>query len=230
MKPLAAEFFDRDPCTVAVELLGKVIRHRVDRLWLSARIVETEAYYRDERGSHASLGETPSRRPLFGPAGTIYMYYARGSDSFNVSCAGAGNAVLIKGALAWPDHHCTDAALARMHALNPRADGGRRPEHRLCAGQTLLCRALDLRVPRWNGLGFDPAELLIDDVGARIDRVVRTRRLGIPAGRDEHLPYRFIDGEHARACTRNPLRQRKLRAGQDYDWLDGVAEPCHLRA
>ncbi len=44
---------------------GKVIRHRVDGRWLSARIIETEAYYLAEKGSHASLGYTEKRRALF---------------------------------------------------------------------------------------------------------------------------------------------------------------------
>lgn len=43
--PLPDSFFDRDAQLLARELLGKVIRHRVGDLWLSARIIETEAYY-----------------------------------------------------------------------------------------------------------------------------------------------------------------------------------------
>ena len=71
-------FFDRDALELARDLLGKVIRHRVDGLWLSARIIETEAYYQAEKGSHASLGYTHKRRALFMDGGVIYMYYARG--------------------------------------------------------------------------------------------------------------------------------------------------------
>src|SRR5690606_15295785 len=44
-KHLDDAFFDRDAQLVARELLGTVIRHCVDGLWLSARIIETEAYY-----------------------------------------------------------------------------------------------------------------------------------------------------------------------------------------
>src|SRR3546814_17486805 len=76
---------DRDPCQRARELLGKVIRRRLDGLWLSARIIETEAYYLAEKGSHASLGYTHKRRALFMDGGTVYMYYARGGDSLNFS-------------------------------------------------------------------------------------------------------------------------------------------------
>ena len=87
LKIIPNSFFERDPREVAPDLLGKVLRHRIDGCWLEARIIETEAYLLEERGSHASLGETPSRRALFMEAGTIYMYYARGGDSFNFSYA-----------------------------------------------------------------------------------------------------------------------------------------------
>jgi len=89
-------FFDRDAQTLARDLLGKVIRHRVGKIWLSARIIETEAYYVAEKGSHASLGYTEKRKALFLDGGHIYMYYARGGDSLNFSAHGPGNAVLIK--------------------------------------------------------------------------------------------------------------------------------------
>ncbi|WVM94031.1 DNA-3-methyladenine glycosylase [Halopseudomonas pachastrellae] len=55
---------------------GKVIRRRLNGQWLAARIIETEAYLLEERGSHASLGYTEARRALFMAPGTIYMYYA----------------------------------------------------------------------------------------------------------------------------------------------------------
>ena len=81
-------FFDRDPQAVAKDLLGMVISHRVDDdLWLSARIIETEAYYgQGDRGSHAHLGYTEKKKALFMEPGTIYMYYSRGGDSLNFTC------------------------------------------------------------------------------------------------------------------------------------------------
>jgi DNA-3-methyladenine glycosylase len=130
-------FFDRDAAQLARELLGKVIRHRVGGLWLSARIIETEAYYLEEKGSHASLGYTHKRRALFMDGGTVYMYYARGGDSLNFSAAGPGNAVLIKSGYPWTDARSGPQSLARMQALNPDAQGRPRPPSGLCAGQPL---------------------------------------------------------------------------------------------
>lgn len=218
-RALPASFFDRDACLLARELLGKIIRHCHQGLWLSARIIETEAYYLTEKGSHASLGYTHKRRALFMDGGHIYMYYARGGDSLNFSARGPGNAVLIKSALPWLDAHAGPDCLAQMQANNPDARSQVRPRERLCAGQTLLCKALGLKVPDWDGQPFDPQRLFVEDVGEHPAQIVQCPRLGIPAGRDEHLPYRFVDAAFARHCTRNPLRRGQL-AGRDYQLLD----------
>ena len=37
-------FFDRYAQVVAKGLLGKVLAHKVDDIWVSARIIETEVY------------------------------------------------------------------------------------------------------------------------------------------------------------------------------------------
>ncbi|WP_263264835.1 DNA-3-methyladenine glycosylase [Pseudomonas sp. RIT-PI-S] len=216
--PLPDAFFDRDALLVARELLGKVIRHRQGPYWLAARIIETEAYFLAEKGSHSSLGYTEKRKAMFLDGGHIYMYYARGGDSLNLSAHGPGNAVLIKSGFPWVDAVSDRNALAQMTLNNPDANGQPRPPERLCAGQTLLCRALGLKVPVWNGRRFDPEGLYVEDVGAEVKQIIQTTRLGIPQGRDEHLPYRFVDAEHARFCTRNPLRRGQVE-GRDYQLL-----------
>lgn len=203
----AAAFFDRDAQVVARDLLGKVLWHRLDGRWLGAALIEAEAYYRSEKASHASLGYTEKRAALFMPPGTIYMYYARGGDSFNVSCRGAGDAVLFKSAMPYTAFAGAEAMVAHMLARNPLPGGRARRPERLCAGQTLLCRSLGLRVPDWDRRAFDGARLCLTDVGTVPQRIIRTQRLGIPPGRDGHLPYRYVDHAHAAHCTRNPLRR-----------------------
>ncbi len=209
--PLPASFFDRDAAVVARELVGKVLRRRWRDLVLAAWVVEAEAYFIDELGSHASQGRTPSREALWAPPGTVYMYYSRGGDSLNVSCAGGGNAVLFKSGSPAADGE----ALEAMRRLNPRRDGGLRSPAKLCSGQTLLCRTLDLRVPDWDGRLFGP-DLHVADCGYRPPAVVRTTRLGIPRGRDEHLMLRFVDAGRARSATSNPLTKRGWIEGRDY--------------
>ncbi len=208
-------FFDRDAQILARELLGKVVRHRVGKIWLSARIIETEAYYVAEKGSHASLGYTEKRKALFLDGGHIYMYYARGGDSLNFSAHGPGNAVLIKSAYPWVDDLSGQASLAQMQLNNPNADGSPRTSQKLCAGQTLLCKALGLKVPMWDAKRFDQERLYVEDVGQVPTQIIQTTRLGIPSGRDEHLMYRFVDAGYAPYCTRNPLRRGQVE-GRDY--------------
>jgi DNA-3-methyladenine glycosylase len=212
---LTDAFFDRDAQALARDLLGKVIRHRVGDLWLSARIIETEAYYLEEKGSHASLGYTEKRKALFLDGGHIYMYYARGGDSLNFSAKGPGNAVLIKSAYPWVDELSGPASLAQMLLNNPDAQGRPRPSQKLCAGQTLLCKALGLKVPVWDAKRFDHEVLLVEDIGPPPAHIIQTMRLGIPHGRDEHLMYRFVDAAYAPYCTRNPLRRGQVE-GRDY--------------
>ena len=214
---LERRFFDRDACMVAKDLLGKIIRRRYQGRWLACRIIETEAYYQREKGSHSSLGFTAKRKAMFMPAGTIYMYYARGGDSLNISVRGKGNAVLIKSGIVWSDTTSPESTFKLMQRLNP-VKGSRqiRAKDKLCSGQTLLCRSLDLKVADWDQRSFDAQQFYIEDVGNMVTKIIQTVRLGIPAGRDEHLLYRFIDYDHAKYCTSNPLTKRNWTEGQDY--------------
>ena len=106
-----------------------------------------------------------------------------------------------------------------MQHNNPDRQGRPSSLQTLCSGQTLLCRALGLKVPDWDARSFDPQRLFVDDIGERPASIIQTTRLGIPSGRDEHLPYRLVEAEYARHCTRNPLRRGQV-AGRDYHCLN----------
>jgi len=194
-------FFSREADIVAKDLLGKVIRMRYENYFLSAIIIETEAYFIHEKGSHSSLGFTEKRKALFMPPGTIYMYYARGGDSLNISCLGEGNAVLIKSAYPYIDKKSHPQMIEIMQKHNPLATRIRSIE-RLCNGQTLLCKSLGLKVPEWNQKQFVQNEFFIEDVGYHAKNIIQTKRLGIPVGRDEHLELRFIDEAYVNFCTK----------------------------
>ncbi len=208
---LQSNFFDRKACTVAMDLLGKVIRHKYQGHRLAAQIIETESYYLDDKASHASLGFTDKRKALFMPAGTIYMYYARGMDSFNISTKGEGNAVLIKSARFFTDSKCDPDALEIMQSLNPLPSGKIRPKDKLCSGQALLCRSLNLKVTDWDQKSFCPQTLYIDDIAYTPVEIIQTGRLGIPQGRDEHLLQRYIDSSFIQQCTRKPSNKEITR-------------------
>jgi DNA-3-methyladenine glycosylase len=69
-------FFTRASTAVALDLLGQVLARRlVDGTALRARIVETEAYDRDDPASHSFRGMTARNAVMFGPAGHLYVYF-----------------------------------------------------------------------------------------------------------------------------------------------------------
>ena len=211
--------FQREPLDVAKALLGKVLAVRHDNFWLMARIIETEAYYRQEKASHSSLGFTKKREALFMSPGTIYMYYSRGGDSLNFSCEGDGNAVLIKSAFPIAKKEGGLQDILTMQNNNPNRDGSTRGLNNLCSGQTLLCKSLGLKVPDWDGKQLESECFeLWDDSYAPIE-IIQTTRLGIRQDRDAHLPYRFIDMNFVRYCTKNPLSVRNFQIGRDYTIL-----------
>ena len=199
---LTPDFFSRDACLVAQTLIGKVIRHKYEDHWLSARIIETEAYYLTDKASHSSLGYTEKRKAMFMPPGTIYMYYARGHDSLNVSCGNKGDAVLIKAAFPYFDKLSPETTLEIMQSLNPARNLSLRKKENLCAGQTLLCKSLNLKVKEWDQKQFNKNKFYIEDIHYTPEKIIQTTRLGISHGRDESLPYRFIDQKFLKFCTR----------------------------
>lgn len=190
---ISQPFFNRDPLVVAKELLGKALFVKHRQVWLKAIITETEAYCLDDRASHASLGYTDKRKALFMKPGTIYMYYSRGGDSLNFSCCGDGNAVLIKSASPFLQGKNSEKMISLMQRLNPQKNSKEpRPLDKLCSGQALLCRSLNLKVVDWDQKQLDRKRFYIASLGIEPKDIVQTTRLGIPKGRDEHLPYRFI--------------------------------------
>ena len=204
---VSAKSFDQEPLELAKFLVGKVIRHKLADLWLAARIIETEAYYLNEKGSHSSLGFTEARKAMFMTPGTIYMYYARGGDSLNFSARGEGNGVLIKSGVVHIDHQSPKTNIKVMQSMNP-INGRVRSIERLCSGQTLLCKSLGLKVSDWNKKKLKRDRLILQDLGDGPSELIQTMRLGIPTGRDAHLPYRFLHPDFLHRATKNPLRAK----------------------
>ena len=216
---LSTEFFSHDARHVAQELIGKIIRRKYKGKWLAVRIIETEAYYLSDKASHSSLGFTEKRKAMFMPAGTIYMYYARGHDSLNISCGNKGDAVLIKSAFPFVDKTSPENNIKIMQKINPAKDGSLRTIEKLCSGQTLLCKSLNLKVTDWDQKQFDKNMFYIDDVNIKPNKIIQTTRLGIHQERDAHLHYRYIDFEFVKYCTSNPITKRDYKENKDYTFL-----------
>jgi DNA-3-methyladenine glycosylase len=218
-KTLTKTFFDKDPEELAMALLGKVLRRKytnsLGSFWLAARIIETEAYYITEKGSHSSLGFTEKRKAMFMAPGTIYMYYARGGDSLNFSARGEGNGVLVKSGYPHIDNISPETNLDIMSTINPGTKATR-PREKLCNGQTLLCKSLNLKVPDWNQQQLNQKQFRLEDLNQGADSIVKCRRLGIPEGRDHELMLRFVEKDYSQYCTSNPLTKRHWQEGINY--------------
>ncbi len=100
---LQAEFFQKSVTDLAGALLGKVLVREIERgdekIRLSARIMETEAYLGGEdKASHSYKGKkTPRNQAMFMNPGTIYVYPIYGIyECLNISSSGDGAAVLLR--------------------------------------------------------------------------------------------------------------------------------------
>ena len=63
----------------AVSLLGALVSTTIDGATVTVRLNEVEAYRgHDDPASHAHRGRTQRNQPMFGPAGTLYIYLSYG--------------------------------------------------------------------------------------------------------------------------------------------------------
>ena len=90
-------FFDRPADRVARDLLGAAVTVRSGRAVRSVRIVETEAYVRNDPASHAFRGPTRRNRSMFSSPGTLYVYRIHQVVCANL-VARRGEAVLLRAA------------------------------------------------------------------------------------------------------------------------------------
>lgn len=75
LETLSREFYARDPRTVAIELLGKILVRRLGNAYLEGVIVETEAYYgMDDPASRARNGMKRYNMLMWGEPGLAFIY------------------------------------------------------------------------------------------------------------------------------------------------------------
>jgi DNA-3-methyladenine glycosylase len=92
MEVLPASFYDRNAESVAPDLLGKLLVHRIGRCVQIGRIVETEAYLGPhDLAAHSARGRTARTEVMFGPPGHAYVYLIYGMYHCLNVVTGPGN-------------------------------------------------------------------------------------------------------------------------------------------
>jgi len=188
IQPLGRAFFARKPRRVARELLGKVLVRQSGGQFLSARIVEVEAYLgKNDPASHSAAGNTARTAVLFGPPGYAYVYFIYGNHyCLNVSCERDGKAGGVLFRAVEPLRGIK--AMARARKIEVR---GPRDLIRLTSGPGRMAEAFGITRTRDNGgdLTSPHSSLWIGDDGFRARNIKTTPRIGITKAVDKRLRY-----------------------------------------
>ncbi|MBQ3447172.1 MAG: DNA-3-methyladenine glycosylase [Synergistaceae bacterium] len=179
MKKLGRSFYARDTCTVARELIGKILVHDSNEGRTSGIIVETEAYRGPEdKAAHSYVGKRTARTEImYHEGGLAYVYLIYGMHCcFNVTASvpGKPEAVLIR---ALEPAEGVDIMLRRRGMSDTR---------KLCNGPGKLCKAMGITREHY-GADLCGDELYVADVGKEF-RVGTSERVNI----DYAEEWRFV--------------------------------------
>lgn len=183
---LGADFYARPTLTVAHDLIGKVMVHRLSQGTTTGIIVEVEAYIgEDDPACHAAAGRTPRNAPLYGPPGRAYVYLNYGlHDMVNAVTEREGHpsAVLIRAL----DPVDGLPLMQRRRARAPWRKGkGPVADHELCRGPGNLTRAMGITLDD-NLRSLSRGPLTVHDRGVDAGALVWSPRIGIRVGTDKH--------------------------------------------
>lgn len=197
MKAITPRYYDKLPlsfyrqknaCTVAKALLGKVLVTSFEGKITAGRIVETEAYNGIvDKASHAWNGRRTQRTEImYAPGGVSYVYLCYGIHHlFNVVTneAEVPHAVLVR---------AVEPLLGIEYMLNRVKKN--KPDFSLTRGPGNLSKAMGISTAH-TGISLLSKQLFIadDDFKIQSASILATARIGVGyAGEDALLPYRFI--------------------------------------
>jgi len=124
MRKLTRHFYNRETVTVAKDLLGKWLVHRINGVEHIGKIVEVEAYLGPhDLAAHSARGRTARTEVMFGPPGHAYVYMIYGM-------------YFCMNVVTEPDGH---AAAVLLRALEPVQELIQKTR-----GPGLLCRAMGI--------------------------------------------------------------------------------------
>ena len=171
---LCPDDFQADASQVAQRLIGAVFCVN----GVGGRIVETEAYDREDPASHCFGGRTARNQAMFGPPGCAYVYRSYGIHwCLNFVCReeGHGAGVLIRAL----------EPLFGIELMQQRRNT--RVLRQLCAGPGRLGQALGIG-PQWGGCSLAQPPFQVWAAPEQAD-IVCGPRIGISKAID--TPWRF---------------------------------------
>lgn len=177
MEKLGEDFFTKPTLTLAEFLLGKVFVHNAgDGRCYKGRIVETEAYLAEgDEACHAFRGRTKRNKVMYGPPGTLYVYFTYGCHylmNIVTEREGVAGAVLIR-------------------AMEPIAGLAHMKKNRnvvrtvdLMNGPGKLTRAMDITLAH-NGMNLSGDTVFIEE-GENVTQnlICSSKRIGITKSTD----------------------------------------------
>jgi DNA-3-methyladenine glycosylase len=180
-------FFERQPDSVARDVLGKLLVRRTGNALLTGRIVEVEAYFGDgDPAAHSAAGRTARTAVLFGPPGHAYVYFIYGMHScLNISCEPTGQAGSLLVRALEPLQGL--AQMAAWRGLTAQA-----APRLLTSGPGRLCQAFGITRATHNGVDLLSADsdLQLRDDGYGTQSILATPRIGITKAAER--PLRFL--------------------------------------
>ena len=171
--------FKKPTIQIAKDLLGMYLVHETKEGKIVGKIVETEAYLKDDPGSHSHNGMSKRNEHMFGREGIAYVYLIYGMyHCFNVvtNKEGVGEAVLIR-------------ALEPVEGIELMKKKRKvSKEKDLCSGPGKLCIAMGIE-KKHSSLCLKESHLKLVKKKNKKFEIFETTRIGLSQGKD--LPYRF---------------------------------------
>ncbi|MCE7072404.1 DNA-3-methyladenine glycosylase [Dyadobacter sp. CY327] len=182
-----------DTRSLAEKLLGCELVHESPDGVTSGIIVETEAYLSDDPACHAYNRRTARTEPMYGVAGTSYVYLIYGMyECFNVvsNHEGIGEAVLIRALQPVKGIELMELRRSLIPGKTaPKIRTKQLKVNELCKGPGNLARAMGIERSLHNNILLTGAPLYIQDREVQDLEIGSSVRIGINVGKE--LLYRF---------------------------------------
>jgi DNA-3-methyladenine glycosylase len=176
-----------DTLSVAKTLLGYTLIHESEEGKTAGIIVETEGYLQGDPACHAYRKKSERNAPMFGVAGTIYVYQIYGMYfcvNISTNQKDIGEAVLIRAL-----EPTEGIDLMKKRRLE-KSKSQKMDLKNLCSGPGKLVQAMDIHrgMNNWDIQDSD-LKIIPPKIQMPENEIITTTRIGITQGAE--LPYRF---------------------------------------